>query len=159
MPTLSSLSQIRIASDTQQQPLQILLGIPGPPGIAAPIDEQIPDMAVPTANYTASMPLSSWRVVATDAAGLVGYASFDDSSALTVVGVTVSATPSGSDASVQMAGLFDYPPGGLIPNHPVLLGADGQLTQTPPTAGWFRQIGVAVRADKLLIDIGIPIFI
>lgn len=108
--------------------------------------------------------LSGHRVVRPDGAANVTYASnrrlLDAHSAF---GVTTGAAASGADVQVQTEGRLTEPTWNWIPDTPVFVGIDGQLTQYAPTllgdplATFSLVVGVAVSPTTLNIDFKIPI--
>ena len=68
-------------------------------------------------------------------------------------GVTKVAVSSGNTANVVRAGLMTEGGWSWTPNAPVFIGADGVLTQTPPTFGNpVRRIAWAISATQLNLD-------
>lgn len=76
--------------------------------------------------------------------------------AVALAGITTGAAALGETASVQTAGRIVEPSWTWTPG-PVYLGESGLLTQTPPTTGAVKEIGVALAATELLIRIQLEI--
>ena len=75
-----------------------------------------------------------------------------------VLGITTTATgASGETVFVQTAGELSDSSFSFLPG-PVFVGANGSLTQNPPTTGAVLQVGVAVTLTSLLIRIQQPIY-
>lgn len=73
-----------------------------------------------------------------------------------VVGITTGAALTGADATIQVGGemtelSWSWSDG------PIFLGLDGQLTQTPPTAGFVQQVATAITSTRILIDVRPPL--
>lgn len=116
-------------------------GPPGPPGSG-------------TVTITAGKNLSGHRIVAANAAGQAIYADKDlPATWQRILGMTTGAAMAGDFATILPAGEIHEPSWTLDPALPVYLGNSGLLTQTLPTSGAIGQIGVALSATRLLIDI------
>lgn len=100
--------------------------------------------------------LSGHRMVRIES-GSAWYASnADQSHAGKVAGITTGAAVATDPVSVQTQGLMTEPSWSWTPG-PVYLGADGALTQTPPTSGFLLIVGRAIDTTKLLIGIQTPV--
>lgn len=110
--------------------------------------------------YLAGTPLSSHRVVfQDDSDNRVRYVDPEADSIAEVLGVTTTATgAAGEIVYVQAAGVLADPSFSFLPG-PVFVGANGVLTQNPPTAGAILQVGVATTLTTLLIRIQQPIYL
>jgi hypothetical protein len=108
---------------------------------------------------TSGPPLSALKVVKRSGV----YASTDtigDRNA--VLGVTKAAVGASTQVEVVTSGVIADALFTLTPNLPVFLGVNGDLTQTAPVfpAAPFRvQIGKALTATELLVEIGQPILL
>ncbi len=69
------------------------------------------------------------------------------------VGVSCHASVAGDMVDVQVFGPMVDPGWNWTPDGPVFVGADGVLTQTPPTSGWLQRVGLANTATKLWVDL------
>jgi hypothetical protein len=126
-------------------------GEAGPPGASS--------VGAPsTIDLVADGAISGHRVVRPTAPGEVGYA---DSGTIAhangVLGLTINAAIDGDTVRVQTAGRLTEPTWAWTIGLPVFLGAAGNLTQTPPAAGFQLVVAVAVAADTLVIGIKQPI--
>lgn len=74
-----------------------------------------------------------------------------------VVGIAETAASAGATARVRAAGRTDNPDWSWAPG-PVYAGADGVLTQTPPTGAWLLVVGRPLSPTALLVDIEPPIY-
>ena len=128
--------------------LVVAIGIPGPRGADGPPGSS--DLL----QITAGAVLSGHRVAAQDAAGRAIYADSGADTARAVIGITEHASSDGQPVTVRQFGAMVWPAGGLTPDAPLFLGADGNLTHTPPAAGWVRQIAVALATDRIQVGIG-----
>lgn len=105
-------------------------------------------------SITAAIDLGGHRAIAANADGEGIYADQSNNTALAVQGISTGAAVTGAACVVARSGLLAYPAGGLTPDAPIFLGATGLLTQTPPTTGWLKQVGYAVDADTISVEIG-----
>jgi len=122
----------------------IVRGPEGPPG--------------DTATITMAEDISALQVVAFDGDGKGIKADSSNTSAVSAKGLVVEDTLSGADASLVVAPVT-WPGGGLSAGQSLFLGTEGNLTTTPPTTGWLRQIAVATDADTIVVDIGQAYFL
>lgn len=104
-------------------------------------------------SLTAAANLSALRAVTTDANGDAVYASNDTVQNAMVVGITANAANSGQVVTVKTSGILTDASWNWTKGL-VFLGTNGQLTQTPPTAGAILvYVGRALTATQLQIDI------
>ena len=102
----------------------------------------------------ADIPLSGHRAVYIKDNSKVNYADKDDAtSALMLLGITVSAADADMPVDVQYGGELVEPSWNWVVNSPVYLGNSGVLTQTLPTTGLIRQIGIPSSPTSLFIEI------
>lgn len=99
--------------------------------------------------------LSGHRIVRSVDADRVGYASTDNPAhGDDTLGLTLGAADAGAAVNVQRAGPVDFNGWAWTPGEPVLLGRDGQLTQSPAADDAFVQVvGYAESATTLYLDI------
>jgi len=113
--------------------------------------------AVASVDKIAAQALGGNRVVKIAPAGEVDYASSaSPGDGALVLGVTTGAAVMGASIEVQTGGemvelSWTWTLG------PVFLGLNGLLTQTAPTSGFIQQIGIALSATVLLIDVQQPL--
>ena len=109
---------------------------------------------------TASATVSGGFVVGLDAQGEVAHADGADiDSAWRVVGVALNGANKGDPVTIVTAGEVEEPTWSWTEGAPVFLGANGSLTQTPPTSGYILVVGSAVGATRILVNVQQPIFI
>jgi hypothetical protein len=89
--------------------------------------------------------LGGHRLVATDGAGGLAYASCDDPADLpAVIGMTLQAAAAGDTVSVQRVGEIEEGSWAWTPGAPVFLGLNGVPTQSLPEGALFGLVvGVA----------------
>jgi len=124
-------------------------GLPGPPGPPGGGGDQY-------VTRTAGQTISANRVLY-DRAGLVyplGQA--DAENIYAILGLAVSAGQTGAQISVQRSGTVTDS-GWFWAYGRVYLGANGQLTQTPPSSGFSVLIGFAATATSINLSINDPI--
>lgn len=124
-------------------------GPPGPPGPPGGGGDQY-------VTRTAGQTISANRVLY-DRAGLVyplGQA--DAENIYAILGLAVSAGQAGAQISVQRTGTVTDS-GWSWAYGRVYLGANGQLTQTPPSSGFSVLIGFAATATSINLSINDPI--
>jgi hypothetical protein len=119
----------------------------GPRGPAGPAE------LVPGYAYAAET-LPSGGLLGLDAEGKLIRA--DAASQIPAIGLTRAAAEVGELVKIVQIGRVNGFTG-LTPGAPCWLGAAGALTQTAPVNGLTQEIGVALAADTLLLDLQIPI--
>ena len=98
------------------------------------------------------------RIVCLNSTGQAVYADKDFLATVQqVLGLTTGAALSGTSATLIPAGEITEPSWSLEPSMPVYLGNNGLLTQAVPATGAILQVGVALAATRLLIDMKMPI--
>ena len=103
--------------------------------------------------YTALAALGSHRGVRLDTGG-VDYASADDAAGLeSAIGITTAAAEEDATARVALAGPITEPSWSWTHGRPVYFGLGGLLTQTAPTSGAIRQVGIAETSTRLLVQL------
>lgn len=113
--------------------------------------------------YPAAQILGGHRMLILNAAGNFDYASnADQAHAGRIVGMTTGSALAGDPVLAQTSGEISEPSWNWALDQPVYLGANGLLTQVPPTAPGAKflvVIGFPVTAHSLFIRIGNPITI
>lgn len=109
--------------------------------------------------YTAGEVISPLRVVRiNDDGDLVLVARMPEPESLAPLGIAVQAAQAGATVTVRTAGALSDPSWRWTPGLPVLLGLDGQLTQSqPPGLRYLVVVAYAIDADTIVIRIGPPI--
>lgn len=122
-------------------------GPPGPPGPSG--------VAIYTRQSTGA--LSAMRVVWEDDAGAVSALDSADEDHIDLLcGLTLTATSDAGQVAVQRTGAVDDLAWSWVPGR-VYLGADGALTQSPPSTGFDVLVGVAVSPTRLILNFQDPI--
>lgn len=122
-------------------------GPPGPPGPSG--------VAIYTRQSTGA--LSAMRVVWEDDAGAVSALDGADEDHIDLLcGLTLTATSDAGQVAVQRTGAVDDLAWSWVPGR-VYLGADGALTQSPPSTGFDVLVGVAVSPTRLILNFQDPI--
>lgn len=107
----------------------------------------------------ASAALSALRVVYESEGAVAPADPADEYQVGQIVGLTVSAAgAAGVQVDIQSSGAVDDA-GWSWTDGPVFLGADGALTQTPPTAGWEVVVGWPLSPTRLNLTFDEPILL
>jgi hypothetical protein len=69
------------------------------------------------------------------------------------LGIIASATPIDGEAIIYTFGSLTEPSWQWLPQRLLFLGANGQITQTPPTTGFLLVLGKAVTPTEILIQL------
>jgi hypothetical protein len=105
--------------------------------------------------------LSGHRAISTNSSGEAIYA--DNSTtelASAAIGITTGASTTGSIIyAITNGGTIVEPSWSWTPQLPIFLGTSGLLTQTAPTIGAILQLGIALSATKMIVDIKMPIIL
>ena len=110
-----------------------------------------------TINRTAATILSGHRVIATDVNGEAIYADKDTPSHVgKVLGICTHAAIAGATIVIQAFGEFTEPTWNWTAGSPIYLGANGTLTQTPPTTGFLLEVAFALTSTSIFISIKQP---
>lgn len=117
-------------------------GVQGPPGLSSD-----------TMTLTAQGAISALRVVSLSGSqgALTNPASV--ASLAAVVGIATIAAADGATVQVRGVGQVADPAWSWTPGLPLFCAAAGVLTQVPPATIATRQIGVAISATTILIDL------
>lgn len=126
-------------------------GPPGPPGPSGNLAQ--------TVSRLAGEALGGSRVVYVAADGTFRYADSQNDSARSIAGVTLGAAILGATATAQYAGELVEPSWAWTPEFPVFLSTNGLLSQSEPVSGIVVTVGVATGTDRILVRIGVPIFL
>lgn len=125
-------------------------GEPGPPGQAG---ENF-------LTYPAGANIGGHRAVVLNSNEEAIYADYSNlDHAFKVLGITTGAASAGADATIQPFGEIAEPSWNWALDQPVYLGANGQLTQTPPSSGFLLVVGFPISPTKLYVEIGESIFL
>jgi hypothetical protein len=118
-------------------------GPPGPPGGGG----------AATLQLIAQGALSGHRVVRATALGVAYVDPSDPQQAGTALGVTTHAALNQQPVLVQQIGELEESTWAWTLNLPVYVGANGVLTQAPPTAGFVEIVGMPTAPTKLAINL------
>ncbi|MEJ5125865.1 hypothetical protein WH367_07375 [Comamonas sp. MYb21] len=141
-----------VVSEIELTEVLIAPGEQGPPGPPGPAGGGGDEYVTRTAGET----ISANRVLY-DQGGFVYPLSQDDAENIfAILGLSVSAGQTGAQISVQRSGTVTDS-GWSWAYGRVYLGANGQLTQTPPTSGFSVLIGFAATATSINLSINDPI--
>lgn len=128
------------------------LAITNPSGVAGNPHITRTDEAV---TLTADGPISALRVVVAND----GQASYPDldvvSDATRAAGVTLTSGASGDPVQIRTQGEIIEASWAWSPGI-VWCGDDGVLTQTQPSSGWLLEVGRALSATRLMVDLKTP---
>jgi len=72
------------------------------------------------------------------------------------VGVAIGASLQGALADVRTYGVLTEPSWNWAAG-PIYLGAEGVLTQTPPSSGYLLEVGCAISPTSMFVNIKLPI--
>lgn len=108
----------------------------------------------------AGVNLAAHRLVVLDATEYFIYA---DNSLLDhahkLFGMTVGAVTAGNEVLVRRTGAFVDGAWNWTLNQPIFVGANGNLTQVPPVAGFSLIVGFPESPTKIMLDFGVPIIL
>lgn len=165
MPTFEEF----VAQELPKRPFTEVDGVPGQIPVRSsnanhPLELtwcDIPGIVVPT-TYTAGVNLSGHRMVLLDASRNAIYADNTTAAhAVQVYGLTKTAALTGESVEIVrnvevLEPTWSWTHGGAI-----YLGANGLLTQTPPTspAVFSLCVGFATASNRMFVSIGTPIFL
>lgn len=108
--------------------------------------------------YEAGEDLSGHRIVMTDAAGKIWYASSASiTDSASVIGMTTGAILTGAEGPVQSFGDISEATWSWTPKAPLFLSSNGFMTETPPSSGFVLRVAKAITATRIFIDIDNPI--
>jgi hypothetical protein len=74
-----------------------------------------------------------------------------------VAGISMNAAAVGDAVTVRIMGQINEPSWSWIDGSSVYVGVDGVLTQTPPTSGYIREIGIAVGPKSMIVRTLMPV--
>lgn len=124
------------------------------------VEEQASDILRVTVGPVA---ISALRAVEEISEGVVVYAQPQVDStprSRLVLGIALDTGAPGATIRVARSGLYDDPSWSWTPEIPIVLGADGLLTQElPADAGILQVLGTALEAQRMLIRIDPPILL
>lgn len=80
------------------------------------------------------------------------YADASEATSRLTVGITTSAANEDDEIAIQAVAVLEHLGWSWSGEEPVWLGAEGLLTQTPPTSGYIMQVGIPVGPTQLRIN-------
>ena len=120
----------------------------------------LPDLGDAVTTATASINLSALRAVILDNAGQFAYAdSGTPSHAYRVAGILPYAISQGTEGAAYRLGEISDAVWNWTRGSPIYLGANGQLTQTPPTTGFLLVLAQPVSPTVINLQLPSPIFL
>lgn len=143
-----AVEKIAVADRTAQTTTVGLPGLQGPPGATG----------APTVTLPAAGALQGHFLVRSDGTQFHAVDTSNPDHAAEVVGIALGSTSAaGQSLTAQTAGPITDSNWSWAPGV-VWCGADGRLTQTPPSLGWLMQAGRVISPTTVDIDIEQPIY-
>lgn len=143
-----SLVKVKTGSTKVEAGTPGIMGKPGPDGAPG---------SAPDVSFPAGATVLAMYVVRASGGNLYPVDTSVSTHAEQVVGVALQSTSTvGASVSVRLGGSVNDP-GWSFSEGPVFCAASGALTQSPPTTGWLLQVGVALSATTVNINIEQPI--
>jgi hypothetical protein len=120
----------------------------------------LPDLGDVVTTATASINLSALRAVILDNAGQFAYAdSGTPSHAYRVAGILPYAVPQDAEGVAYRLGEISDAVWSWTRGSPIFLGANGQLTQTPPTTGILLVLAQPISPTVINLQLPSPILL
>jgi len=136
-------------------------GTPTPVGDGTYSSSQVDALLVVKAGHSITAPaaeiIHGHRAAWITADGVYHASSDIPASAPGTLGITANAAEIAADVQVRVLGSMTEPTWAWTPGQPIYVGVGGALTQTPPAAGYIREIALAVTATTVLIRPMMPI--
>ena len=105
-------------------------------------------------SYPASTALSGQRIVSVYPDGSAHYSDHDILEDVPrVMGVTMTAASTGNAVGILVFGEMIEPTWSWIEGKAIFLGANGFMTQTPPSTGFQMEVAFAVTPQKIMVEI------
>lgn len=118
------------------------------------IEQGEPGASISILTYVAGVVLGGHRAVLVDVSGSAIYADKDTPSHYaSVIGITTASAGIGASVPIQTFGELTEGSWTWTAKLPIYLGANGTLTQTPPSTGFQLMLGFAISTTKIFIDI------
>lgn len=109
--------------------------------------------------YPAAEIIHGHRAVRIVSGGVLHASSAVVAHAQGLAGVSMNAASVGDPVTVRIMGQLSEPSWAWIDGRAVYVGIDGALTQTPPTAGYIREVGLAISAKSMIVRVLTPIML
>ena len=107
------------------------------------------DISLPTNSV-----ISGFKVIRVDSSGFAKYASNDDITHNDkVIGVSTQSITDNTPVLVRTEGFMDDAGWTFTPGDPIYVGLNGSITQTVPSSGFILNLGQALTATRILINI------
>lgn len=107
--------------------------------------------------FICNTPIGGGRAVRGVEAGLVDYASASNTDHTNVIGITMEAVDSGA-INVCTGGLMVDSSWTWVVG-PLYVGENGVLTQTAPSIGFVLEVGTAISATTIVVNLGFPLIL
>jgi hypothetical protein len=144
---------IPLLQDIDAQGAATIKGLRDPVAAGDAVSKSYLDVAIGKVSAPAAQNLSGHRAVLLTSGETLDYPSLSSASdGQQILGLSTQAANIGGNCVVQVAGLI-IEPSWTWTRGPVFAGDLGVLTQTPPVGAWVRQVGVAIAATKIVIEI------
>jgi hypothetical protein len=141
-----------VVTQTVESVFIFAAGEQGPRGIKG-------DVGVEERIYQCAVDLSGERVAYVDADGKLRYADSSDlDHAYQIAGVTTQAGLAGAEITARSLGPLIFSGWNWMPNKPIFLGSNGNLTQVVPTTGAILIVAGATSPTAIFIRVGRPIW-
>ena len=122
--------------------------------IVSTVSAAVAQAALPE-TILAAQNLSAYKAVVPDGSGGFVLASADNPEHSEIVyGITLQAITSGATGTAQTSGIVENNTWAWVPKGVIFLGANGELTQSIPAAGFALALGYALTETKMALDIG-----
>jgi hypothetical protein len=103
--------------------------------------------------FTALSPITAGQPIAVVAGGVVPASCTTQAHGYTSIGIAVNTVTAGSPVSVRLLSLMTSSNWAWAPGLPVVVGANGTLTQSLPLGALFlKQLAVAITATQILVS-------
>ena len=109
--------------------------------------------------YLASENIGGHTVVIMTSGGIAKASSDTVPHASKVLGITYSSVTTGNSVQVVTAGDITEPTWSWVAGNAIYLSTNGTLTQTPPTSGFILQLGTALTATSMNLNLRFPIIL
>lgn len=106
----------------------------------------------------AAMDISALKVIALDENGYAVYADCEDSSLIQkTIGISKHACRKDFEIAVQTSGMLEDDSFDWDIRKPIYAGANGEMTQEPPTGGFALLIGTPITPNRILVNLQMPV--
>lgn len=110
--------------------------------------------------FITSESIESMKIICIDTNGKAKIASSDIiSEAERIIGFSIENKNIDEEIQIQNFGLLKNENWNLDLNLPIMLDSNGNITQTPPTSGFWIRLGEVVSSNEIFINISLPILL